>query len=102
MVFIDQNLPKAREFSEALSYPLGERCLGHGLLTELDNNKWRARRSLLNVGFHRQSLMSFMSEFNSKGDSLVNHLRLMADGKTQIKLLTEFNHAALDVIASVS
>ena len=43
-----------------------------------------------------------MNEFNQKGDILMEKLRSFADGKTEIKLLNELNHAALDVIASVS
>ena len=42
-----------------------------------------------------------MSEFNAKGDILMEHLRLKADGKQVVTLLKEFNHAALDAIASV-
>ena len=48
-----------------------------------------------------RSLLEFMSEFNAKGDILMEHLRLKADGKQTIALLKEFNHAALDAIASV-
>ena len=43
-----------------------------------------------------------MSEFNQKGDVLLERLRSMADGKTMVKLFNEINHAALDVIASVT
>jgi hypothetical protein len=43
-----------------------------------------------------------MTEFNAKGDILMEHLRLKADGKQIITLLKEFNHAALDAIASVN
>ena len=48
-----------------------------------------------------RSLLEFMSEFNAKGDILMEHLRLKADGKQVVTLLKEFNHAALDAIASV-
>ena len=43
-----------------------------------------------------------MSEFNQKGDILIEKLRRYADGKTIIKLFHEINHSALDVIASVN
>ncbi len=36
-----------------------------------------------------------------KGNNLIRKLRTLADGKTPIRLLDEFNYAALDVIASV-
>ena len=45
--------------------------------------------------------MKFMTEFDSKADILVNFLKSKADGKTEITLLDEFNHTALDIIASV-
>ncbi len=40
-------------------------------------------------------------EMNSKADILVEFLRKRADGKTEITLLNEFNHTALDIISSV-
>ncbi len=43
--------------------------------------------------------MSFLNEINSKGDILLERLRSLADGKTQVKLFDEINHAALDIIA---
>ena len=46
-------------------------------------------------------LMTFMTEFNSKADILVDYLKTKADGKTELILLDEFNHTALDIIASV-
>ena len=45
--------------------------------------------------------MTFMSEFNSKADILVDFLKTKADGKTEITLLEQFNQTALDIIASV-
>ena len=48
-----------------------------------------------------RSLVEFLSEFNTKGDILMEHLRLKADGKQIVTLLKEFNHAALDSIACV-
>jgi hypothetical protein len=45
--------------------------------------------------------MTFMEEFSSKADSLVEFLKKRADGKTEIILLDEINHTALDIIGSV-
>ena len=42
-----------------------------------------------------------MSDFNSKGDILMEHLRQMADGKQIVTLLKEFNHVTLEAIGSV-
>ena len=42
-----------------------------------------------------------MDDLNTKGDILLERIRSLADGKTQIVMLDELNHAALDVIATV-
>ena len=42
-----------------------------------------------------------MTEFNSKGDILMERLRSIADGKQTITLLKELNRATLEAIASV-
>lgn len=36
------------------AFPLGERFLGLGLLTEIDKVKWRHRRALMNNGFKKE------------------------------------------------
>ena len=43
-----------------------------------------------------------MSEFNQRGDILVERLKSIGDGKTIIQLFNEMNHVALDIIASVN
>jgi hypothetical protein len=45
--------------------------------------------------------MTFVNQFNSKADILMEKLRKFADGKTQVELLKEFNKATLDAIAQV-
>jgi hypothetical protein len=45
--------------------------------------------------------MTFMTEFNSKADILVEYLKTKADGKTELVLIDHLNHTALDIIASV-
>jgi hypothetical protein len=45
--------------------------------------------------------MNAISVFNSKGNILMDRLRSLADGKTEINLFSEINHAALDIIAHV-
>ena len=45
--------------------------------------------------------MTFVNQFNSKADILMEKLRKYADGKTQVELLKEFNKATLDAIAQV-
>jgi hypothetical protein len=39
-----------------------------------------------------------MGQFDQKAEILFERLRSMADGKTSVKLFTEFNHATLDAV----
>ena len=82
--------------------PFGFKFIGNGLLTDLDNEHWKHRRSMFNPSFHKQVLNGFIDEFNVKGDMLLEKLEKKANGKTVISMLDEFNRATLDVIASVS
>jgi hypothetical protein len=45
--------------------------------------------------------MTFVNQFNSKADILMEKFRKYSDGKTQVELLKEFNKATLDAIAQV-
>ena len=118
---VEQNAMKNPEFYKLAGFPTGERFMGVGLVTDTNTERWKHRRSLYNPGFHREykniwfsfwfslsyffwfsSLKTYMQEFNSKGDILMEYLRKSADGKTVVSLLEEFNRTSLDVIASVS
>ena len=44
-------------------------------------------------------LLTFIDQFNVKADMLMERLRGLADDKTIVQLLYEFNHATLDAIA---
>jgi len=101
-VLIDDDSPKSPETYNVVGYPSGERFLGHGLVTDTNYERWKHRRSLFNPGFHRQALISFLNEFNSKSNILTEFLMKKADGKTPVKLLKVFNATTLDVIASVA
>ncbi|KAM7429821.1 hypothetical protein ABFA07_019388 [Porites harrisoni] len=101
-ILIVKNLPKDPQSYEILSYLYGQRYLGSGLVTNLDNESWKTRRGIMNPAFHRKSLKDLMSSFNSTADLLLDHLSTMADGKTQICMVDEFARAALDVICKVA
>jgi hypothetical protein len=45
--------------------------------------------------------MTFVNQFNTKADMLLERLRLFSDGKTVVSLFKELNHATLDAIAQV-
>ena len=42
-----------------------------------------------------------MDQFNFSADVLVNRLVTMADGKTEVAMLDEFNRLTLDVVGKV-
>ncbi|XP_022087544.1 cholesterol 24-hydroxylase-like isoform X2 [Acanthaster planci] len=81
---------------------LGTRFLGNGLITETVPTKHAKRRTLFNPAFHRKYLISLMDQFNFSADVLVNRLVTLADGKTEVAMLDEFNRLTLDVIAKVA
>ena len=43
-----------------------------------------------------------MSEFNLKGNLLLEKLRKQADGKTSVNMLKQFSCTALDIISHVA
>ena len=45
---------------------------------------------------------TFINDFNSKADILMERLRTFADGKTIVTLFNEINHATLDAIALIA
>nr|QUF59384.1 cytochrome p450 CYP3049B2 [Brachionus angularis] len=94
-----KNYPKVKPFA---AYPLGERFLGHGLVTELDNNVWKHRRTMFNPGFHRKVLMTFVLQFNTKANVLLEKLELLSQSNKPITLFAEINHATLDAIANIA
>ncbi|XP_038044316.1 cholesterol 24-hydroxylase-like isoform X2 [Patiria miniata] len=85
-----------------LSNVFGTRFMGNGLITETVPSKHAKRRALFSPAFHRKYLMSLMDQFNFSADVLVNRLTTIADGKTEVAMLDEFNRLTLDVIAKVA
>lgn len=101
-VLITNNFPKVPGIYQNVGFPYNERFLGNGLITETNKSRWKSRRARFNPGFHRQCLMNFMEEINSKGNILLDRFKTIADGVTVVKMFEEVNHAALDIIASVA
>ena len=96
-----ENFPKDPKIYPLVGFPFEQRGGGKGLVTELDQTRWKHRRGIFNPAFHKQVLISFMDEYNSKSDLLLEKLRISADGRKEITLLNEFHHVTLDVIATV-
>lgn len=46
-------------------------------------------------------LMDFLPDINTKADILMERLRTLADGKTQIDILKDISRFTLDAISSV-
>ncbi|XP_071506317.1 cholesterol 24-hydroxylase-like [Diadema antillarum] len=80
----------------------GSRFLGHGLVSEVDHNKWLHRRAIINPAFRRKYLIGMMEQFNEGAEALCESIVGRADGKTPIAMLDEFNNATLDVIAKIA
>ncbi|PIK40642.1 putative cholesterol 24-hydroxylase [Apostichopus japonicus] len=77
----------------------GQRFMGYGLLSELDNAIWERHRKIFNPAFHRKYLMELMHVFNDSSDRLIQYLSLKADGKSEVNLMNAFGRLTLDVIA---
>jgi len=101
-IYIVKNLPKEEVSYEVLARLFGQRFLGTGLVTNVDNESWKKRRVILNPAFHRKSLKDLMDSFNSTANILLEHLGTMADGKTEVCMCDQFARAALDVICKVA
>ncbi|XP_038073597.1 cholesterol 24-hydroxylase-like [Patiria miniata] len=80
----------------------GQRYLHHGLLTESNVTKHMKRRALFDPAFHRKYLKNLISSFNKSANVLIDKLAKVADGKTEVLMLDEFNKFTLDVLAKVA
>lgn len=97
------NLPKAPSSYDSLAYIFGRhRFLGSGLVTQLNHQKWKSKRNQLNPAFYRSYLKDLVPQFNSIADALISKLSKVADGKTVINMVDEFQKVTLDVIAKVA
>nr|UOU03255.1 cytochrome P450 3049B1-3 [Brachionus rubens] len=81
-MFVTKNFPKPKESTRVFGFPLDYRFLGNGLLTELDNDRWKYRRHVFNPSFSKKALENYADEFDNKGERLMERLRTIADGKT--------------------
>ncbi|KAJ8046082.1 Cholesterol 24-hydroxylase [Holothuria leucospilota] len=80
----------------------GQRFVGNGLFSELNNDHWEKKRKMLNPPFKRKYLMDLMYQYNNSTEELISYLKLKADGKTEVHMAHEFNKVALDIIAKVA
>ncbi|XP_078516278.1 cholesterol 24-hydroxylase-like isoform X2 [Lissotriton helveticus] len=80
----------------------GERCMGQGVLTVTDNERWHKQRRMMDPAFSRTYLMGLMGTFNEKAEMLMEKLSKVADGKTEVRILDLMGRVTLDVIAKVA
>ena len=101
-VTVIANLPKDPwVYKNSIGFPLGERLMGRALPCAIDHTAWQRRRSTLNPAFHKTFLKELIPQFNSCCDVFLAKLSRLADGKTEVVMLEEFNRATLDVIGKV-
>ena len=93
---------KSKDIYKRASKVFGTRCLGNGLVTETDNEKWNRKRNLMNPAFKREYLIELMPEFNKCIDKMVDHFAILADGKTSFCLMNQFSRTTLDVLGKVA
>jgi len=60
-ILITKNFTKDPLSYNTIAYPLGERFIGRGLVTEIDHEKWRERRATYNPGFNRLYCLNYNS-----------------------------------------
>lgn len=101
-VLITKNLPRDKFGYSHFSSLFGERMLGKGLLSEVSEEEWRWKRTVIDPAFHRPSLTGLMDSFTTICDSFLQRLETLADGKTEVSMAEEFVRINLDMIAKVS
>ena len=99
---IDEDFQKLELTYNMLGYPFSERFVGVGLVTEINKEKWRKRRTLFNHGFKKDVLSECVSEFNAKGSLLIQKLNSLCHSKDSICLFNELSRVTLDAIAKVT
>ena len=98
-VLITQRFPKdPRFYKDCLESLFGQRAMGTGLLTNLDDNQWRHRRSLMNPAFHRSYLRNLMDHFNQSTEIFLSKLRKQAEKDLDTSMVDAFSLVSLDVI----
>nr|UOU03249.1 cytochrome P450 3049E2-1 [Brachionus rubens] len=102
IALIVTDFPKKEHVYQIVGYPFGQRFMGKGLVTELNYEKWRYRRSLFNHGFKKSVLIESLNEFNTKGNMLIKKFYSMSNNNESFSIFNEFNRIALDVIAKIA
>ena len=103
-VFVNNNkyLCKPSFIYSKTAFIFGERGMGYGLVTNIDEISWRKRRHIMNPAFHRKCLKDFMTNFNDVSNRFLVHMGKVADAGKGVSMVQEFAKVTLDVISQVS
>ena len=103
-VFINNNerLYKPSFIYNKIGFVFGERGMGYGLVTNIDEVSWQKRRHIMNPAFHRKCLKDFMSNFNDVSNRFLVHMGKIAHAGKPVSMVQEFAKATLDAISQVS
>ena len=103
-VFVNNNkyLCKPSFIYYKMGFIFGERGMGYGLDTNVDDLSWHKRRHIMNPAFHRKCLKDFMTNFNDVSNRFLVHMGKVADAGKPVSMVEEFAKATLDAISQVS
>eukprot|EP00731_Ephydatia_muelleri_P008149 Em0004g487a len=78
------------------------RFLGDGLFTIRDYETWKPRRKMYDPAFNRGYLKTLVPMFEKCVNKLLDQLRPLADGRTEVPMKKHLSDAATDVISKVA
>ena len=91
-VFIDnqKNLCKNDYVTLKLGFIYGERGLGSGLLSNVDEASWQKRRRIMNPAFYRKCLKDYLGNFNNVCDRFLVRMNTVVDDGKPVSMVSEF------------
>ncbi|XP_048588147.1 cholesterol 24-hydroxylase [Nematostella vectensis] len=101
-VLIKQDLHKDPFGYNHFANLFGHRLLGGSLLSEVDHDKWKHQRALLNPAFHYKNLVAALGGFNSSCDIYLKKLATLAEDNKEVSMADELVRLALDVVGKVA
>lgn len=86
-----------RNYVKSYGYRVLKVLLGEGLLTS-EGEFWRKQRKLIQPGFHRERLSSFVKTYADLGQELVDRWNSRQDG-TEVDVSTDFMQTTLNIVS---
>eukprot|EP00731_Ephydatia_muelleri_P028768 Em0020g412a len=96
-----ERIDKASSFIKPITTLFGKRFAGQSLLAIPNYETWKPKRKLYDPSFKRSSLKDRLSMFNECANTLLERLRPLADGKTEVSMKEAFHEMALDAISKL-